>query len=181
MSILKVNEVQTTASKRILTTTGGIINIVQQKITAPWFGYGPGSSYVKVTPLTCSIKPTSTSNKILVVYRFFGGSTGSWDRLEYQLYRNGSASSFIGNAGGSAGQASGKWFYPAAADIGMTQAMGLVYLDSPASTSVQTYDIYIRDGNGDGAGFSLNRGRGTTGSEQESNCASSVTLMEITA
>lgn len=181
MPIIKVDQVQTTASKKILGTTGSVINVVQNQITTPWYGHSPGSSYILVPPLTCSIKPTNTSNKILVNFRFFGGSTGSWDRLEYLLYINGSASSLLGDASSSAGRATGKWFYPGNANDGPCQIMGLVYLHSPASTSVQTYDIYIRDGNGDGASFSLNRGRAGTGTEQESNCASSVTLMEISA
>ena len=50
MPIIKVDQVQTTASKKILGTTGSVINVVQNQITTPWYGHSPGSSYILVLP-----------------------------------------------------------------------------------------------------------------------------------
>lgn len=181
MGVLNTNTVQNSAATRtLISSSGNIVQIQHKQITEWWTGFSP-SGYFQITPLSLSITPTSSSSRILVDFSFQGGGSGSWDRVEWRLYRNGSAiSGALGSASGSAGTATGKWHYPGSANNGLTAAMGIVYLDSPATTSRIDYSVYVIDGNNDSGTFTLNRGAGDINTDSETSLPSSITLYEIT-
>jgi hypothetical protein len=116
-----------------------VIQVVQGTLTGS--GSGPittttSTSFVS-TGLTATITPQSTTSKILVIYNlgniynptngYEGGST---------IYRNGSNISPVGSAVNSGFTSS---FGNGA---GVEAPHSATYLDSPASTSAQTYTIY---------------------------------------
>ena len=183
MAYLRVNQVQNTSGTPILKSSGGIIQVVQHKFTAPyWEDDAPNSAYRRKEPLMVEIKPRSSSSKVLVMINFRANTSGPWNRMEWRLYRNGSAiSTTLGTAYGSGGSATGKLFYPNAQGHGICRHHLVQYLDSPATTNVTEYAVYITDGNNDGGTFAINRGRTGIDGEGETAVASSFTLLEISA
>ena len=116
------------------------------------------TSYVS-TPITASITPKSVSNKILVLVSLNGVTTTAVGATITAVYRNGSLSAYIdANAGYGT--------YATYANPNIS------YLDSPSSTSAQTYTVYWKSYNGN-TGY-INAYSGTAGT---TSC--SITLMEI--
>lgn len=104
--------------------------------------------------LSASITPTSSTNKILVLVSGIAYASGGGFTYT-TLYRGtttnlGQASGFVKATGGN------------------SQPMPFNYLDSPATTSSVTYNVYIA-------------GSGTTSYFGESGFACTITLMEIAA
>ena len=105
--------------------------------------------------------------------------------MEFFIYRqvnNGSNANLVsGASGGSAGQAAGQWPVSGGSDMQVHGVGGIDYLDDPSFSSGDkiTYRLYLRDGNNDGANFSLNRGRANLADNEETAGASSVTAFEI--
>ena len=64
MSILKVDEIQDTAGKKILQNTGGVLQVVNATANA---AQSTTSSTFVDTTLSASITPTSSTSKILVI------------------------------------------------------------------------------------------------------------------
>jgi hypothetical protein len=155
----------TVSGSTIKSAAGAVVQTVQGVLTGS--GSGPITSTTSTTfvstGLTATITPQSNTNKILVMYNLGniynpsngqeGGST---------IYRNGSNISPVGSA----------------RDSGFTSSFGngagveaphsAVYLDSPASTSAQTYTIY----------WAVNSGTGYLGRNAP---ICTITLMEISA
>jgi hypothetical protein len=153
---------------------GGIIQIVQ--------GLYKGSetissgSYV-ATSITATITPSSTSSKILAVCVVHVGVTGTQEGLHGRLYRNGSnISGALGNTAGSRDRA---WLHVGAHYSQWEQYPATAfYLDSPASTSAQTYTLYGR-GYGAAQSIKINSNESDPDDAQQSRTVSSMTLMEI--
>lgn len=110
------------------------------------------------TGLSASITPTSASSKILVFINCSIGQNGS-TYANLGLWKNGSALiTFAWAIGYTASAAANYTSYP------------YMYLDSPASTSSQTYTVY----------FNNAPATGTTRFNSD-NSISTITLMEIAA
>lgn len=174
MSQLRTNSIVPLDGLPAGASGGGIIQIVQ--------GLYKGSesiasgSYV-ATSVTATITPSSTDNKILVICVVHAGMTGGQEGLHGRLYRNGSnISDAMGNASGSRDQA---WLHLGAHYSSSEQYPATAtYLDSPGSTSAQTYTLY-------GRGFSasypirINAADSDTDANTFTRTVSSMTLMEI--
>ena len=160
-SIIKVDTIQTaaggtpTAADLGLDTTGSVLQVVQgtfqNKVTNT-------TSTPAATGLSATITPSSTSSKILVTVHGSCELVQSGTTNVYPLYKNGS--SLIGT------------FMILSNPTPDGVAMSASYLDSPSSTSAQTYALYFYTENGaytasfgsqTGVGYYLN----------------SITLMEI--
>jgi hypothetical protein len=134
--------------------TGGILQVVNfgtvtQTTTS-------SSTYI-TTGLTASITPSTTSSKILILITCsVGSNSGSYSNL--QLWRNGSNISTFA--------------YSIAYTAGNTVYTSYSYnpIDTPASTSTQTYTVYFNSANATG-----------TARFNSDNSTSSITLMEIAA
>jgi len=129
MSILKANGVQTLGGKPILNSTGSILQVVQG-IYTPQFSTTNTSTY-EFTGLSATITPGSSTSKILVL---ISGTVqnntvngGTW----VALFKN---SSFLFNDNLQQFSAGGN----------NVSAISLNYLDSPATTSPTTYQLYIK-------------------------------------
>mgnify|MGYP006407304317 CR=1 FL=1 len=144
--------------------------------------YSPGSSWVEVTGLSAAITPASASNKILVVASLnWSGHIDSYVATA-RLYRNGS---HISAAGGTdngsrpgaflvAGFQDYEWGW---SNYGRQQTPGY-YLDSPNSTSTQTYKLYVRD-TGNDRQINVNRGYYDINSGLAPVGYSTIVLMEV--
>jgi hypothetical protein len=140
--------------------SGGVIQVVQGKITAKTTT--SSTSYV-TSGLTATITPKFSNSKILVLI-----STNcyavSGTEPALTIYRNGS--NILGTSGFTNGYIQSSAF---------VLSLCGNYLDSPASTSAQTYTLYYANAAGNGATLQLNFG----GFSDDQT--STITLMEIAA
>ena len=119
------------------------------------------TSFVDVTGLTVNITPSATSSKILVLVDYKGslGRAGAVTAT-LQLLRGSTVVYQVGKVGTSTGD--------------FETYNGTVFLDSPNSTSQQTYKIQLK---GDGQTVTCNRVVSDAGDRADS----SITVMEVLA
>jgi len=133
MSTIKTNQIQTTAGKPILNSTGSILQVVSVNKTNEYYQAGTGTP-TDVPGLSVSITPSSASSQILILghvnFSVAGGGGDSFTRL----MRGGTA---IGSGdGGYFGQLAGQDYFSIDSKV--------IYLvDSPATTSSTTYNIQV--------------------------------------
>jgi len=101
--------------------------------------------------LSVTITPSSASNKILILCSASVASLTGTDFFNTTIYRNGSTNLGNGNNGFSSNRAG--------SDVVLYSNIGINYLDSPATTSATTYQVYIRIAANNGA-INANNSRG---------------------
>jgi len=163
---------------------------VLQTVSATLDTYGSTGSqtYVAVTGLSVAITPATTSNKVLIRgYIWLAGS--SQNGMFGAVFRGGSIlSGAVGNSSqpgatinGTSGTviASGG-FIPASGYVNyQATPIYFEFLDSPASTSSLTYQIYVRVGGGGTLWYNY---QGSTGTNADFGYyASTITAQEIAA
>ena len=131
------------------------------------------TSFVDVTGLSVSITPTSASSKILVISGVSLGAEVGINAIFPRLARNGTAI-FQSDAAGVRIQAVAMFEVGNAA----TFPVAINFLDSPNSTSSQTYSIQVRVNSGTGR---VNASATDSNVTNWSRSASSITVMEIAA
>jgi len=136
----------------------------------------PDGNYTAITDLSASITPSSTNSKILAQLAISVGAQGSNEGMHIRLYKGGSVvNGALGDASGSRDTA---WIHVGPlATTGQASASAM-YLDSPASTSAQTYAIYARSHSSSYPSY-VNRSESDTDSTYHSRTISTLTLMEI--
>jgi len=159
-------------------TTGGKIYVpghviqVQQTYITSTQSISTNSGTVAITGLTVNITPTSTSSKILAMWTVNMGGDNNQPGLF--LYRNGSVSSFIGDASGSKSRISGA---PGGVTTSLVYTVAGSFLDSPSSTSALTYAMYVQTNNA--GNVYINRSALDSDSIAYNRGASSIIVMEI--
>jgi hypothetical protein len=171
-----------TAAKIDSLPAGSILQVVQSVKTSEQSN--SSASYVQITDLNCSITPSSTNNKILIMVLVSSNIYSGYNSSFFRLTKGGTAiSGALGNdSGDSNAEVS---FADTATQYTNNKAMntvGTTYLDSPSSTSALTYGVqwavpntnstytnyingpYIRDGN-----------------SYRARAISTITLMEVAA
>tara|TARA_A100001388_G_C28483685_1_gene363614 strand:+ start:51 stop:590 length:540 start_codon:yes stop_codon:yes gene_type:complete len=179
MSTLKVNKIIPTAG--VPTGGGGGIIQVVQTVKTSQFVSTSEDTWVAITGLTANITPTSTSSKIMIHVML--GTQGAYEDdygQFFRIYRGGA------NISGSIGDANG----------GQTRCLGasrnsrnpeyqglfMNYLDSPASTSQQTYALYgLLEDNGSRLVINSSGQYTTTTNDDVPTAASTMTLYEVSA
>jgi len=131
------------------------------------------TSMVDITGLSVSITPSSSSNKILVMFSGQLSSNNNQNSTGIQLSRGGTAL-LIGDAAGSRVQATAM-AYANGADAQYSGSF--MYLDSPATTSSTTYTIQMRC-NTTGTAY-LNRSSADANTATDFRTAASIIVMEI--
>jgi hypothetical protein len=131
--------------------TGNVLQVVTNTATTRF--ETTSTSYVAATGYTVAITPSAASSKVFVTITGGGGDSKASGRILYAtLYRTisgGSATDIIGNSIGIA-QVYG--------DSSRVQApVALSALDSPNTTSAVTYQVYIKNYDGQ-VGFNNNEG-----------------------
>ena len=115
-------------------TGGKVLQVVQktftgtQSVSTPSHGY-----FTNITNLSQSITPSSTSSKILILLNVIVMHPN--DRIIHVKMSGGNSASFIGNSASNRAR-SASWV---SAQVYSSQAMSLMYLDSPNTTSSITY------------------------------------------
>jgi hypothetical protein len=127
------------------------------------------STSFATTNFSASITPTSTSSKILIqcsIHVNILNATNDYAEGEYKIYRNGSSLDSTGRRiGGYAPLGNG------GSSVRYTVYPSFTLLDSPASTSSVTYELYFRTVNNSNENNKLSDG----------SRPSSITLMEVLA
>lgn len=155
--------------------SGQIVKQVIQTVvnTTQAFSFGSYPSPQQVTGLSVTITPTNSANRILVMLDMKGGAnTGC--QISGILYR-GASPIYTGAVSGSSGLVStGAVYTGNNVNLGQLSA---IYLDSPATTSAVTYNVYvIGDGNSQTV-YTNREGRDQVSSDPRTT--SSITVMEI--
>lgn len=136
------------------------------------------TTFTDVTGLTATITPSSTSNKVLVIAQVAGGCTETNGHAAYYRIGGGNAATYIGGAASSRVSTVSQVSVFASLNNGLAMpTVGMVYLDSPSTTSATTYAVQIRGGNG--ATAYVNRSGNDGDFSYIARGASSITVMEI--
>jgi len=123
------------------------------------------TSFADITDLSLTITPQETSNKVLIVASLAVG-TDAGNFVEVVLDRNGTD---------IANNSDGRTAVFRVHDTVILDYITIVYLDSPASTSAQTYKVQMAVNTGTGY---LNRPASTSSAR---TATSSFTIMEVSA
>lgn len=139
MSTLAANFIQSLAGKRILNTTGGILQVQQAFLDTTWTGtttIAAGGSLI--TGLSLSITPTSSTNKILLFAAINGAGTATTTQI-YSWFMRNSTKIGVAAAAGSRVPTASRYYLN---DSAVSGTIPMVYLDSPGTTSSITYSVY---------------------------------------
>ena len=175
-----VNSTNFTGSGTSLTGTGAVKQVLNS-LTSDKSSYVTGTSYagVEVTPLTLSITPASTSNRVMVNYDItFEGNTGS--TLGFRLYRVvGGVPTLIGINTANTSQWNVTFVSPYDPDNNSTpMPANYLFVDSPNTTSEVTYKLHLVTTNT--TSYTMNLNRSTTDPKNTyEETTSSVTLTEV--
>ena len=153
--------------------TGSVLQVVSTTKTDT-FTTASGSD-VAITGLSASITPSSASNKILILANI--GASGTTDNdatVFFSLYK--SASVISGAVGPAAGSRKVCTSASRSSINTRYQSTGIMFLDSPSSTSSLTYQIFCSTDGGTGC---INRSGDDSDSTSRPRTISSITVMEI--
>ena len=189
MSILKTNQIQTTAGKPILHSTGGIIQVV-----STYYGdrfTSSSMSFVDITNFNVTITPSSSSNKIYLMC-CMGAAGVQQNNLDHgngiRVMRSIGGGSYSENnklngpSDGSRPRITYKgvgWSYNS---DHMPGGLSFSGLDDPATTSAVTYKLQVL-AQSSSHPFHLNRPPNNADGTNiyQSASMSSLTVMEVTA
>ena len=189
MSILKTNQIHTTAGKPILHSTGGIIQVV-----STFYGdrfTSSSQSFVDITNFNVTITPSSSSNKIYLMC-CMGAAGVQQNNLDHgngiRVMRSIGGGSYSDNnklngpSDGSRTRITYKgvgWSYNS---DHLPGGFGFCGLDDPATTSAVTYKLQVWP-QSSSYPFHLNRPPNNSNSSAiyHSTNMSSLTVMEVTA
>jgi len=155
--------------------TGSVIQTVQTFYTTTFST--TSTSFTDVTGFYITITPTSSTSKILLLLQMSVAQASNGGYANgYQVLRNGSTVVGSGTAGTlsnyitASGEYAGETPYAVSAN----------YLDSPASTSAQTYQIQTKCQSGSGTFYVNRTGNLNAGSQTyQGGYASTITALEI--
>ena len=146
------------AGSKLVMPTGSVLQVVTATSTTETST--TSTSWVALSDLTLSITPSSTSSKIWIVFSVPQYVVNSGSHMTCNVFRGSVSGTTLGNT---------NWGF-GSVHSGSAAILGNVsgnYLDSPNTTSSQTYTVAHKIVSG-GTGYStVNSGRGT------------ITLMEI--
>jgi hypothetical protein len=176
VSTAKIVDGAVTSAKLASGVGGKVLQVVQAtKQDTQDFALSTGT-LSDVTGLSASITPSSSSNKILVMFTVHIGQNSGGSANAYININRGGSDIFIGNASGSRTRGTSS----VGIDLGSTYTLKIAtqtYLDSPSTTSATTYKL--RAGGYGSRTFHINR---TIVDSSEGNTATStLTLMEVSA
>ena len=159
---------------------GSILQVVSTTKTDGFSAsVGDSATSSVITGLTVSITPSSTSNKILIIAHISGAASGSgWQY--WSLTRGGSKlTGATGDQWGSNRTRNTIGGYPNNSTDLMNN-FSFNYLDSPSSTSAQTYGIVFTNGSGSSKTVYINQGTAGDATDRGS-FTSTITAMEVAA
>lgn len=188
MSTLKTNQIQTTAGKPILNSTGSILQVVHTQLTTSFSGTSTQTGtgfYIDVTGLNATITPSSASNRILILTNMYiGKTTTSGYQQHFRIKRNGTAIILGAGEEGRPTSTGRINMYSSDTTSGQYQMVSFngVHYDYPASTSALTYQIALGGYSGSPIVY-VNRPETwqAQANDYDSTPVSTLTLMEVSA
>ena len=169
MALTKINNNTLSAITGLPAGVGGkVLQVVS--VTKDSTFTTTSSSFVDVTGLSVSITPSSSSNKIAVLFNTSISNTQGTAATLTRLLRDSTPISI--GASGTGVQATG---HAALAAIYDQENVSISYLDSPSTTSATTYKVQLKS---ESASYTatLNRGQMTS---NYGLTASTITVMEV--
>ena len=160
-------------------SAGGIIQVRSTTFTDNATYAISGMTWTEVTGLTTTITPTRSDSKILCMVTIGGISSNGENQRYGMALRRGSTNIGVNTQSGGNHTRANWACRGQALGNGIGAWVNFNHLDSPASTSTQTYKIMITtEGN---YTLYINRSESDADSSSVFRCASSLTLMEISA
>ena len=177
MSQLKVNSIVPVGGLSG-SANGGIIQVVSVAKTDTFTTTAAISSPAAITGMACTITPSSNSNKILILANVGSSSATNGDyAARFHLFKGGSE---ISGAKGDARSSRTRMAFAARhSNSGRYSSQSMIYLDSPATTSATTYQLYMSV-EPSGGSACLNRSGNDSDQEAFSTTISTFTVMEVT-
>ena len=178
-SLLKVDEIQDAAGKKILQNTGSVLQVVQKfdGAAATVSNTGSNATFVTFGNLSQTFTPTSSSSKVLLRATIGLCSTNTADRLAFFRFSGGNSGNGIGDTSESRTRVLTAHYFAGASDGSCFQ---FEYLDSPATTSQITYKVEVAP-NFTNGNLLLNYYTNDTNAAYIPRAASCLTIMEISA
>jgi hypothetical protein len=131
-----------------------------------------------VTGLTATITPSTNTSKILVSVSVNVGADGGSAASYVTLFRDGSATSFRGDAAGSRQRVSSS----SVSALARNEVQSFTFLDSPETTSAVTYSIRLSHQRTSGStSMYVNRSDVDGDANSNARAASSITAIEVAA
>ena len=162
----------------VTASSGAVVQVKSTTLTSTFSAVATLGTFLAVTGLSVAITPTSASNKILVMANL--QVANSSQTAVTAIFTGGNCASYKGDSAGNRQRA-------ATSQTGtinghQSNNLGLLYLDSPATTSATTYAVSI---NYTGTGSAtdtvyVNQGTGDTDFTYVSRTASTITVFEVT-
>ena len=187
--ILKVGEITTSSGSGNITIGSGVtmtgagrilqvVSVTKSDTYSESISANTMSS-TDITGLTASLTPASTSNKILITGSIATGrdSNDSNSGVGVAMFRGGSLVG-VGDAASSRTRVTSMSHH--AADLNIT-TVPINFLDSPSSTSEQTYTFRFLNSDGSTSNITLNKSESDADAAYAGRAISTITLMEIVA
>ena len=175
MSQLKVDSIVPRGGLPGGAVGGGIIQVVQKKITSQ--STFNGTSYDNISGYNLAITPQSSSSKVLVIFNINAGSNNNGNRIKFRISRTSDDTEFVGDASGSRTRSSAMFAVSSASDCRNTT---ISYISEPNTTSSVTYQLQAELQVGGGSNVSFGSSATDSNSSLEGRQPQSIILMEIT-
>ena len=166
-----INSSAAIAGSKLVMPTGSVLQVTQGVLTSV-FSF-TGSTTWTDTGITANITPSSTSSKILVMVSCALGMSVSAVNVRLRIVRDGST--VVGSSTADAGNSFSHREQNQSGNLYTRFLESYQYLDSPSSTSQETYKVQMYRNTSVNAGTAyINRG-----DADQSRQYSTITLMEI--
>ena len=175
MSQLKVNSIVPVGGLPVGATGGGIIQVVSAAKTDTSSLTPSGTAVVDIPGLSVSITAAASGNKIFISAMVAISSSSSGMGLT--LLRD-STEIFVGDADGSRGRLTTNQ-----ENQGNTidsKTVPVIFVDTAPDTSAHTYKLGVKETDGGGNTFQINRGTNNNDQTNRARVVSSITVMEVT-
>ena len=175
MSQLKVNSIVPVGGLPSGATSGGVIQVVQTVKTDDFSTAVSTGNYNQITGLGVTITPSTNSSKIILHAVIVGTNSGNNVHCGFEI-RNGSTRLTGYQHTGTIGSRTPSMSSSINSGTGPLITVPIHAVDSPASTSAQTYNVFVST---EGYTWYLNRGQ--DGNNQAQNYAgiSTITAYEV--
>jgi hypothetical protein len=152
--------------------TGSVVQVVSTTKVDTFSS--TSTTFTDITGLSVTITPSSASNKILVIYNFQAAVSSGEYACGFQLVRNSTA---ICTGTASSNRYAATNFNVSSGVTDQSWAMGMNFLDSPATTSAITYKVQGLAQSG--GTFVIGRTVADTDTTRIARFPSTITVMEI--
>ena len=175
MSQLKVNSIVPVGGLPSGATAGGIIQVVQTVKTDDFSTAVSTGNYNQITGLGVTITPSQNSSKIILHAVIVGTNSGNNVHCGFEI-RNGSTRLTGNQHTGTIGSRTPSMSSSINSGTGPLITVPIHAVDSPSSTSAQTYNVFVST---EGYTWYLNRGQDGTNQAQNYAGISTITAYEV--